>query len=88
MSDPPTLVFLHGISMETEMWRGGADMVSDLALEGVRIVKPEGPWHSRRRPPGWYGGEPAMGLGPLGFLDLFHAWIAEVAALIDWAMDI
>ncbi len=84
VEDPPTVIFLHGIAMETEMWRGGADLVSDLALDGVRVVKPEGPWHSRRRPEGWYGGEPAIGFGPLGFLDLFHAWIAEAAVLIGW----
>lgn len=85
IKDPPTLVFLHGIAMESEMWRGSADMISELALEGVRLVKPEAPWHSRRRLEGWYGGEPAIGLGPMGFLDLFQAWISEVAVLIAWA---
>ena len=47
-------------------------------------MKPEGPWHGRRRREGWYGGEPAIGLGPKGFLDLFQGWIAEVAVLVDW----
>jgi pimeloyl-ACP methyl ester carboxylesterase len=82
---PPTLIFLHGIAMENEMWRGSADLVNQLALEGIRVIKPEGPWHGRRRLEGWYGGEPAIGLGPKGFLDLFQAWIAEVSALVDWA---
>ncbi len=85
IKDPPTIVFLHGIAMENEMWRGSADLVSELALEGIRVVKPEGPWHGRRRLEGWYGGEPAIGLGPKGFLDLFQAWIAEVSALVGWA---
>lgn len=84
-ADPPTLIFLHGIAMETEMWRGAGNMVGDLALDGIRVVAPEGPWHSRRRLAGWYGGEPAIGLGPLGFLDLFQAWISEIVVLIDWA---
>ncbi len=83
--DPPTIIFLHGIAMENEMWRGSADVVSALALEGIRVVKPEGPWHGRRRLEGWYGGEPAIGLGPKGFLDLFQGWIAEVSALVGWA---
>ena len=83
--DPPTVIFLHGIAMENEMWRGSADLVSALALEGIRVVKPEGPWHGRRRLEGWYGGEPAIGLGPKGFLDLFEGWIAEVSALVGWA---
>ena len=84
IKDPPTLIFLHGIAMENEMWKGSSDMVSELALEGIRVVKPEGPWHGRRRREGWYGGEPAIGLGPKGFLDLFQGWIAEVAVLVDW----
>jgi pimeloyl-ACP methyl ester carboxylesterase len=28
-----------------------------------------------------------MGRGPLGFLELFQAWVAEVAALIAWARE-
>jgi pimeloyl-ACP methyl ester carboxylesterase len=87
IQDPPTVIFLHGIAMENEMWRGSADPVSALALEGVRVVKPEGPWHGRRRLEGWYGGEPAIGLGPKGFLDFFQGWIAEVSALVGWARD-
>jgi pimeloyl-ACP methyl ester carboxylesterase len=83
--DPPTLIFLHGIAMENEMWRGSADLASELALQGIRVVKPEGPWHGRRRKEGWYGGEPAIGLGPKGFLDLFRYWIAEVSTLVSWA---
>jgi len=85
VANPPTLVFLHGIAMENEMWRGSADMASELALQGIRVIKPEGPWHGRRRLEGWYGGEPAIGLGPKGFLDLFHYWIAEVSVLVAWA---
>ena len=85
IEDPPTVIFLHGIAMENEMWRGSADMVSELALEGIRVIKPEGPWHGRRRLEGWYGGEPAIGLGPKGFLDLFQGWIAEVPILAAWA---
>jgi pimeloyl-ACP methyl ester carboxylesterase len=38
---PPTLIFLHGIAMENEMWRGSADLVNQLALEGIRVIKPE-----------------------------------------------
>ena len=84
--DPPTLIFLHGIAMETEFWRGDARaMLRGLTEAGVRLVQPEGPWHGRRRAPGWYGGEPAMGLGPLGMISLFESWIAEVANLIAWA---
>lgn len=84
--DPPTLVFLHGIAMETEFWRGdGRLMLRGLVESGVRLVLPEGPWHGRRRKPGWFGGEPAMAQGVLGMLDLFERWIAEIAQLVAWA---
>lgn len=85
VADPPTLIFLHGIAMENDMWRGAADPLTNGAVDGVRVIRPEGPWHGRRRPDGWYGGEPAFGLGPGGFLELFEAWVGEVAVLIRWA---
>ncbi len=81
----PSLIFLHGIAMETEFWRGMIDPSLPLARQGVRLIRPEGPWHGRRRPEGWFGGEKVVGRGPLGFIELFHAWVAEVAALIAWA---
>lgn len=81
----PTLIYLHGICMENEMWRGGASPLPLLMERGVRLLFPEGPWHGRRRPAGGYGGEPVIAGGPRGFLELFQAWIAEVAVLIDWA---
>jgi hypothetical protein len=84
--NPPTLIFLHGIAMETEFWRGDSRvMLRGLSEAGVRVVQPEGPWHGRRRKPGWYGGEPAMAQGPLGMLDLFRDWVSEIAQLIAWA---
>jgi pimeloyl-ACP methyl ester carboxylesterase len=87
VADPPTLIFLHGIAMENDMWRGAADPLTSGAIDGLRVIRPEGPWHGRRRLPGWYGGEPAIGRGPLGMLDLFHAWVAEIACLIAWARE-
>ena len=81
----PSLIFLHGIAMETEFWRGMIDPSLPLAGDGVRLIRPEGPWHGRRRPEGWFGGELAMARGPLGFIELFQAWVAEVAAIIGWA---
>ena len=88
VANPPTLISLHGICMESEHWGRAMDSVDitpALALKGLRVILPEGPWHGRRRVPGTYGGEPAMAQGPLGFLKLFQAWGAEVAVLIDWA---
>jgi hypothetical protein len=85
-SDPATLIFLHGIAMETEFWRGDPRMaLRGLVEAGIRLVQPEGPWHGRRREPGWFGGEPAIAQGPLGMLDLFEQWVAEVGRLVAWA---
>jgi hypothetical protein len=88
VSDPPTLISLHGICVESEHWGPAIDAIDiapALARKGLRIIRPEGPWHGRRRMPGCFGGEPAMAQGPLGFLKFFAAWGAEVAVLIDWA---
>ena len=84
-ADPPSVIYLHGIVMETEMWQGIADPVTELAGRGIRVIRPEGPWHGRRRVAGLYGGEPVMARGPAGMIELFEAWIAELGALIAWA---
>jgi Alpha/beta hydrolase domain containing 18 len=85
---PPTLVFLHGIAMETEFGRGdGRSMLKGLTGAGIRVIQPEAPWHGRRRMDGFFGGEPVMAQGPLGMIELFQAWIAELAALIAWARE-
>jgi pimeloyl-ACP methyl ester carboxylesterase len=83
--DPPTFIFLHGLAMETEFWRISRLASDHLVEQGIRVVYPEGPWHGRRRAEGWFGGEPAIGLGPLGMLDLLEAWVAEIGALVRWA---
>ncbi len=88
VENPPTLISLHGICMESEHWSevmDSIDIVPTLALKGLRVIRPEGPWHGRRRRPGTFGGEPAMAHGPLGFLQLFAAWGAEVPVYVDWA---
>ena len=83
--DPPSVIYLHGIGMEADMWRGMASPVERLTDAGVRVISPEAPWHGRRRLPGYYGGEPAIGRGPIGLIELFEAGVAEVAVLVDWA---
>jgi pimeloyl-ACP methyl ester carboxylesterase len=86
-SDPPTLIFLHGIGVESEFWAAEMGRVDRLVEAGIRVVRPEAPWHGRRRTAGWYGGEPIMAQGPLGLLDLFAASIGELAALLAWARE-
>lgn len=85
VADPPTLIFLHGVGVEAELWTNDFSRVDSLVASGIRVLRPEAPWHGRRRPQGWYGGESVFGRGPLGLLDLFAAWIGEVAHLVAWA---
>ncbi len=82
--DPPTLIFGHGIGVEFDHWRGVADEIEGLASTGMRVVRPEAPWHGRRVPPGRYGGEQFVATAPCGALDHFTAAVREWAVLIDW----
>jgi hypothetical protein len=85
-ADPPTLIHLHGIAMELELWRAAEDPVNALArTHGLRIVRPEGPWHGHRCPRDAWGGEPAVARAPAGYLDLMQAWVAELGQLVAWA---
>ena len=53
----PTLIFGHGICVEFDHWRGLVDEVVAMVKMGIRVVRPEAPWHGRRVPDGMYGGE-------------------------------
>lgn len=84
---PPraAVVFTHGIAMETEFWRCTSSLVTALAREGVLVVRPEGPWHGRRRRAGTFGGEPVLAPSPMGLLDYFEGHVPELGRLIRWA---
>ena len=84
VSDPPTLIFGHGIGVEFDHWRGVADETEALVAMGLRVVRPEAPWHGRRVLPGRYGGEQFVATAPCGALDHFTAAAREWAVLIDW----
>ena len=81
---PPTVVFLHGVCVEFDHWHGMIDEVSELCRMGIRVVRPEAPWHGRRVPPGRYGGEKFIGSMPLGSLEFFSAQVREASVLLDW----
>jgi len=84
--NPPTLIHLHGIGMEMEMWRAQRDPVNALARDaGVRVIRPEGPWHGSRMRRGYHGGEPILAFAPDGYLTYLRTWVAETAQLIRWA---
>lgn len=85
VSDPPTLIYGHGVGVEAEHWRGAIEETADLVHLGVRVIRAEAPWHGRRRPPGSFGGEPMFARGTDGSLDMVAAQASEIATLIAWA---
>ncbi|WP_210191849.1 hypothetical protein [Rhodomicrobium sp. R_RK_3] len=85
VTDPPTLIFGHGICIEFDHWRGLIDEVGALRARGIRVIRPEAPWHGRRRTPGHYGGERMISTFPMGSLDLMTGAVREWSVLADWA---
>lgn len=83
--NPPTVILGHGICVEFDHWHGLIDETQALLRRGIRVIRPEAPWHGRRTPPGYYGGERAIGTFPLGMIDLMVAAIKEWSVLADWA---
>lgn len=82
--NPPTLVFLHGVGVEFDHWHGMIDEAARLVKMGIRVVRPEAPWHGRRVPAGCYGGEKFIATLPRGTLEFSSAQVSEVAVLMDW----
>lgn len=85
VENPPTLIFGHGVCVEFDHWRGLIDEVGALCARGVRVIRPEAPWHGRRCPRGYYGGERMIAAFPLGSLDHLTGAVREWAVLADWA---
>lgn len=85
VKNPPTIIFGHGICVEFDHWHGLVDEVDALCRMGIRVIRPEAPWHGRRRPPGQYSGEAIVARTPFGPLDAFSGALQEWSVLIDWA---
>jgi hypothetical protein len=84
VTNPPSIIYGHGICVEFDYLEGLVDEVDVLCRLGFRVVRPEAPFHGRRRPPGYYGGEYISATSPLGVLDTFTASVIERAVLMDW----
>jgi len=82
-----TVVMCHGVGMEAELWGEGYHMAPPLVARGLRVIEPEAPWHSRRRPAGVHGGEPFMARGIVGAMELFGSHVREIGALVGWARE-
>ena len=84
----PTLIYLHGIAMETEyLPEQTVDATSLLARMGVRVIKPVAPGHSMRRVRHRYGGEPVIAEGPKGMIELLQQWGTELGQLVAYARE-
>ena len=86
-----TLIFCHGIAMEREFWKAHYDPTDRMMSptrshwHGLRVVRPDGPWHGRRMVDNRWGGEPILSRGPGGMLDYLEAHVREVGLLVQWA---
>lgn len=84
VSNPPTVIFLHGVGVEFDHWHGMIDDAAHFCRMGMRVVRPEAPWHGRRVAPGSYGGERFIATMPRGSLEFFSTQVREVAVLMEW----
>ena len=85
IANPPTMHFGHGVCVEFDNWIGLVDEADALCAAGFRVIRPEAPFHGRRCPSGYYGGERLIGSFPLGALDAFTGAVREWAVLANWA---
>ena len=85
VENPPTLIFGHGICVEFDHYHQLLDEVSELTRYGIRIIRPEAPWHGRRVLPGHYGGEQLLSGLPTSMFEFLAAQHQEWATIIGWA---
>ncbi len=82
--NPPTLIFGHGICVEFDHYHQMLDEVTQLTAQGIRVIRPEAPWHGRRVLPGHYGGEQLLSKTPLSMFEFISAQHQEWASIIHW----
>ncbi len=85
VENPPTLIFGHGVCVATDHYHQLLDEVTDLTSMGIRIIKPEAPWHGRRVLPGHYGGEQLLSAVPISMIEFMAAQLKEWATIINWS---
>jgi hypothetical protein len=85
--NPPTIIYGHGICVEFDHWRGLIDECQALVRLGFRVIRPEAPWHGRRKLPGTFGGEQVIAAFPAGALDSLLGATREWAVLARWARE-
>ncbi len=84
----PTLIFGHGICVESDQYHQILDEISELTKMGIRVIRPEAPWHGRRVLPGHFGGEQLLSAIPCSMIDFMAAQHQEWATIINWCRTI
>jgi len=87
VDNPPTIIFGHGICVEFDHYHQLIDEVTQLTQQGIRVIRPEAPWHGRRVLPGHYGGEQFLSHLPESMFDFIAAQNQEWATLINWCRN-
>lgn len=87
VKNPPTLIFGHGMSVEFDHYHQLLDEVTQLTRLGIRVIRPEAPWHGRRVLPGHYGGEQFLSRLPLSMFDFVAAQHKEWPTIINWCRN-
>jgi len=87
VENPPTLIFGHGMSVEFDHYHQILDEVTQLTRLGIRVIRPEAPWHGRRVLPGHYGGEQFLSRLPISIFDFVAAQHKEWSTIIKWCRD-
>ncbi len=81
----PTLIFGHGLAIETEMMKGDVRGYASLTAHGMRVILPDGPGHNRRVAAGLYGGESFIIAPPSSALRHLSQAAKEFGILAAWA---
>jgi pimeloyl-ACP methyl ester carboxylesterase len=83
--DMPTLIFGHGLAVETEMMKGDLRGYGTLAERGMRVILPDAPGHNRRVADGLYGGESFIISPPSSGLRHLAQAAKEFGIIAAWA---
>jgi pimeloyl-ACP methyl ester carboxylesterase len=81
----PTLIFGHGLAIETEMMKGDLRGYGSLAERGMRVILPDAPGHNRRVADGLYGGESFIIAPPSSGLRHLAQAAKEFGVIAAWA---
>ena len=81
----PTLIFGHGLAIETEMMKGDLRGYGALAELGMRVILPDAPGHNRRVADGLYGGESFIIAPPSSGLRHLAQAAKEFGIIAAWA---